>query len=202
MAIEFRALDNGITNLAGSGLGFYGSTFGQSVNVGSYQDSTYITDSTGTVNAAQVHNIKHTHPSSGSINGLTSVNLRDVPNQLATLQIRFTNGVNVRTQNAKLRIFDRVSINNNPSGVTCKVAEIIHPSTVQSGLTGSGSSTWQTLAGSGSTMSLIASPGLSGLSPSGSITMSTRHDFHVAISSSPDSVGSKLFAAYFEVEYL
>lgn len=202
MAIGFYALNDGQLNLQSSGLGFYGATFGQSVNVGSYQDSTWATDSTGTVQGAQVHNNKWTHQSSGSINGLTSVNVRDMPNQLATLNIRFTNGTTVRTQNAVFRVFDRTNINNNPSGVTCKVVELIHPSTLQTGLLGSGGSTWSTLAGSGSTLSLVSSPGLSGLRPSGASTTSTRHDWYVNISSSPDSIGSKLFAGYFQVEYL
>lgn len=202
MAIGFYAYDDGIYNLAGSGLGFYGSAFGTSVNVGSYQDSTWVTDSTGTVQAQQVNNVKYTHPSSGSLNGLTSIGLLNVPNQLATLNIRFTNATSVRTQNAKVYIYDRNNINNSPSGVTCKVIEIIHPSTAQTGNTGSGDSTWTTLYGSGSTKSLISSPGVSGQRPSGSSTTNTRHDWYLGISPSPDSVGSKTFALYFEVEYL
>lgn len=201
-SIGFYSHDNGTINVAGSGLGFYGATFGTSVSVGAYQDSTYITDSTGTVNAAQVHNMKYTHPSSGSINGLTSVNVLNFPNQLATLNIRFTHGSAVKTQNAVFRVYDRNNINNNPSGVTAKVVEIVHPSTVQSGLLGSGGSTWSTLFGSGSTLSLISSPGMSGLRPSGSNTTQTRHDWYLAISVSPDSIGSKTFAGYFSCEYL
>ena len=32
-------------NIVGSGLGFYGSTFGSSVQIGSFQDRTFVTNS-------------------------------------------------------------------------------------------------------------------------------------------------------------
>lgn len=201
--ISFRADDFGVENLNGSGLGFFGSTFGTSVEVAAYQDTTWITDGNGTTQGAQVNNIKWTHPSSGSINGAASKNLLDMPNYLATLNIRFTHSSAIKTQNAKLRIYDRSSINNPASGVTCKVAELIHPSTTQTGSLGSGDSTWETPTGSSVIMSLVASPGISGQRPNGANTSATDHDWYVAISASPDSIGSKTqFALYFETEYL
>lgn len=200
--LSFFADDNGVKNLSGSGLGFFGSSFGQSVEVGEYQDSTYITNGNGTTEGPQVNNVKWTHPGSGSINGLSSVKLTEITNKLAPLNIRFTHSSEVRTQNAKLRIFDRSNINNPASGVTTKVAEIIHPDPVQND-NGSGDSTWETPAGSGTVMDLVASPGMSGLRPNGVSTTADRHDWYVAISASPDSIGSKsLYAAYVELEYL
>lgn len=126
-----------------------------------------------------------------------------MPNQLASLNIRFNHSTPVRTQNARLRIFDRSSINNNASGVTTRVAELIHPSETQTGLLGSGNSSWQTPTGSSVVMSLTNSPGQSGLSPNGASTQDMNHDYYVAISASPDSIGSKTnYALYFSVEYL
>lgn len=201
-SISFFATDFGILNLNGSGLGFYGLSFGNSVEVGSYQNSTWITNSNGTAQGNQVNNIKWTHPSSGSINELASVALLAVPNYLATLKIRFNHSTAVQTQNAKLRIFDRSSINNPASGVTCKVAEVIHVDAAQTA-TGSGSSTWNTPTGSSVIMSLTTSPGLSGYSPNGPSTIDFNHDWFVAMSASPDSIGSKTqFACYFQTEYL
>ena len=199
--ISFFATQNHITNLGGSGLGFYGASFGQSVQVGQYQDTSFITNSNGTLQGPQANNNKWVHPASASINGAAAVNLLAVPNYLATLNIRFTNDTAVRTQNARLYLFDRTSINNNPSGVTTKVAEIIHPDTVQN-VNGSGSSVWETPMGS-SYMGLVSSPGVSGQRPNGANTTSTRHDYYLAMSASPDSVGSKeLYGLFFEVEYL
>ena len=191
------------TAVGGSAVGFYGSTFGNSVTVGSYQDTTWITDSNGTLQGPQADNIKWTHPSSGSINGAASVVLTAIPNYLATLNIRFTHATAVRLQNSKLRIFDRSNINNNASGVTTKVAEIVHPTLTQTN-NGSGSSSWNTPGGSGSILTFaFPSPGMSGLAPNGPSTSADRHDFYCAISASPDSVGSKTqYALYFECEYL
>lgn len=191
-----------INNLAGSGVGFYGGGFGYSVEVGSYQDSTFITDSAGTIQGPQINNIKWMNAASGIINGASSgVALTAIPNSLATLNIRFTNATAVNTQNAKLRIYDRTSINNPASGVTCKVAQLIHPGATQIN-TGSGDTTWNTPAGSGVVVDLVSSPGLSGLRPSGASSADTTHDYYVAISASPDSIGSKTqFALYCELEY-
>lgn len=199
--IEFRADDNGITNLNGSGLGFFGASFGSSVDVGSYQTTTFITNDDGTIEGEQVHNIQWKHSASGSINGAAPVNVLQIPNQLATLNIRFTHSTAVKTQNASVRIYDRSSINNDPSGVLAKLIEIRHPDTVQNS-NGSGSAAWQTIAGSGSTLSLVASPGSGGQRPSGVDTKDDRHDWYLGITCSPNSVGSKTFALYMETEYL
>lgn len=201
-SISFYANANGITHLAGSGLGFYGSAFGNSVNVGEYQTTTWITDSNGTIAGPQADNIKWTHPSSGSINGATSVLLTQIPNYLATVNARFTHSSPVKLQNSKVYIYDRSNINNNASGVTVKFAEIVHPPTTQTNV-GSGDATWKTPNGSSSVVTLAwPSPGMSGLAPNGPNTISDRHDFYFALSVSPDSVGSKLFALYLECEYL
>ena len=50
-SIFFEILDNThIQSLNGSGLGFYGSSFGASVSTNDYQDSTYLTDENGESN--------------------------------------------------------------------------------------------------------------------------------------------------------
>lgn len=194
-----------ITNLAGSGLGFYGGGFGQSVNVGEYQNTTFITDSTGAIQGAQVNNVTYENSMSGIVNSSTSgILLTYIPNYQATLNIRFTNDTAVKTQNVKLRIYDRVSIDNGPSGVLSQVAEVIHLSTVQSA-GGSGDTTWTSVAGSGSVLTLAPSPGTSGLyagNGSNSTYSDTRHDNYVCISQSPSSIGSKLSALYVSLEYL
>jgi hypothetical protein len=202
-SIIFRSGSFGIHNISGSGLGFYGTTFGNSVEVGAYQTTTWITNAAGTAQGPQVDNITWTHPNSGSINGAASKNLLDIPNHLCPLNIRFNHSSAVRTQNARLRIFDRTNINNNASGVTTKFAEVVHPSITQTGSLGSGVSSWDTPNGSSVVVSLIASPGHSGIRPNGAGTTDMNHDWYGAISASPDSIGSKtLYGLYFQVEYL
>lgn len=201
--INFSANDLAINNvgLNGSGIGFFGDTFGQSVNVSEYQNSSYITDSDGLFQGPQINNVKFVHPASGSINGLTPINVLNIPNYLATLKISFSHGSAVTTQNARFRCYDRNNINNNPSGVVCMAYETIHPNTSQA-TTGSGSASWTNIQGSGSVLSMTASPGLSGLRPNGPSTSSTQHDWYLCLSQSPSSVGNKTTAGYFSVEYL
>jgi len=199
--ISFYGDNNHVINLGGSGIGFYGASFGNSVEVGEYQTTTFITNSDGTLQGPQLNNINWTHAASSSINGAGSVALGAIPNYLSTLNVRFTNDTAVKTQNAKLYIYDRSSINNPASGVTTKVAEIRHPDTVQN-VNGSGSSVWENPTGS-SYLAMVSSPGMSGHRVNGSNTTQDTHDWFLSLSASPDSVGSKeLYALYFECEYL
>lgn len=202
--IEFLAGENfTINNLAGSGLGFYGASFGASVGVGEYQTTTFITNAAGTALGPQCDNIKYLNTASGIVNSSTSgIALTAIPNYQATLNVRFTHSTAVTTENVELRIYDRANINNSPSGVTCKVAELIHPNTSQIN-TGSGSTTWVTPVGSSLVMDLVSSPGDSGQRPNGAGTTDDQHDWYLAISASPDSVGSKTqFGLYISLDYV
>lgn len=164
-----------------------------------------------------------------SVNGLADISLSNLPNYLCPLNIRFTNDDAVRVQNCKLRIFDRDNIDNKASGVTTYVYEARHPATLQtvSNLSqrGRSSNTWVEFA-QGVTqidgvttkdMTMTSSPGASGLNTStddtntalgyatreGVAHTSNQHDWYVALSSEPESIGSKTnYALYFSVEYL
>ncbi len=192
-----------IYDVSSSGLGFYGDGFGVSLGVGTYNVRTFITNSAGNIEGPEVDNIKYTASNSGIIGQSgSSVLLTQIPNYKATLNVRFTHATPVKVANTEFRIFDRSDINAAASGVTCRVAEVIHPDTTQNN-NGSGDSVWTTAGGSGSVLDLVDSPGTSGLSPSGILTSDTRHDWYIAISVAPDSVGAKTqFGAYVATEYL
>lgn len=195
-----------INDLAGSGLGFYGSlAFGASVAVGSYQDRTFITDANGVIQGPEVNNVKFLNAASGILNQASSgVPLTFIPNWQATLNIRFTNDTHVKTQNVNVVIFDRSVVTHPASGVTTKVAEIVHPYPTQ-GPGGSGATSWTTFttAGTGAALALTSSPGLSGLRPNGPNTTGIQHDWYLAISGSPDTIGSKTqYGLYVSLEYL
>ncbi len=194
---------NGINNLAGSGLGFYGSAgFGDSVPVNAFQDHTFITNSAGTAQGPEANNIKYLNAGSGILGQVASgIGLKAMPNGQASLQIEFTYDTPIKTQNVLLYGYDRSDPNNAPSGVTLKAAELVHPNPTQ-GPGGSGSVAWTTLAGSGSNLTLTSSPGTSGFRPNGSGTTDARHDWYLALSASPDSIGSKPFGLYVSLEYL
>lgn len=204
-AIGFLAGQNAFAALGGSGIGFYGAAFGTSVQVGQYQDSTFVTDSNGTTQGPATNNCKWASSSGVKWRGLSpDIHLQALPNQSGSLQIRFTYDTPVKTQNAQVRIFDRTNKDNDPVGVTAMVAELMHPDPVVT-LPGSpsGSSAWVNAKGSGTVLNLTASPGLSGARPSGVDTQSDTHDWYLAMSASPDSIGSKTaFGLYVELEYL
>lgn len=227
---------SGIPHTLGSGLGFYGSSFGVSVPIGSQQVTTYVTNSDGTVQGARLNNTamvtSGTLSTKGtvSINGAEPINLDNLPNYLCPLNIRFTHTTPVRVQNCKLRIFDRNNIDRPASGVTTWVYEARHPSELETvtslNFRGNADETpsngfrWKEFdptPGQYDELGLTSSPGVSGLntdtndtnaalgytSRSGISLVSTRHDWYVALSSEPESIGSKTaYGLYFTVEYL
>lgn len=208
-AIDFYHGD-GITALGTSGVGFYGATFGSSVQVSSYQDSTFITNSNGTVNGGAMNNDKYVGTSSGvQVNGDATVNLTDVALESGTLNARFTFDSVVMTQNGEFRIMDRVDADAPASGVTCQVAQLVNggsgvdPDTGAAQAWDATDDGWKALAGSGVTQTLLSSPGSGGLSPDGTGTTDTQHDWYLAMSATPTSIGSKVnFGAYLQIEYL
>lgn len=166
-----------------------------------------------------------------SANSSTAINNNNLPNYLCPLNIRFTNDEAVKVQNCKLRIFDRNSIDNAASGVTTYVYEARHPALLQTATNLShkarNSNSWVEFNPTASMaidngvevsdMFFTSSPGVSGLNTNTSDTdvnlgyatregathSSTRHDWYVALSSEPESIGSKTnYGLYFSVEYL
>lgn len=208
-AIDFY-INTGIDfniNTGPSGLGFFGdSGFGASVSVGAWQGKTYVTDGNGVTQGPEAQNVKYLNAGSGILGSTgTGIGLQAIPNWQSTVNVRFTHGSAVQAQNVEARIYDRTNINLGASGVTTKVAEIIHPGATQVA-NGSGDSQWLTPAGSAVVVDLANSPGTSGIF-AGNGTNSTysaqRHDWYLAISASPDSIGAKTqYGLYVSLEYL
>lgn len=234
---------NLINHQAGSGLGFYGSTFGVAVPVNSQQRTTYVTDANGLNSGVMLHNTamyavgSTSEKGSVQVDGNDPIALDNLPNYLCPLNIRFNHDTAVKVQNCKLRIFDRNNIDNAASGVTTYVFEARHPSQDQfnarslsyrSQYSESASKGFQwtefypPIAGQSQPkieLLLTNSPGTSGtnsyaqeplssgdggwLTKQGDSHVSTRHDWYLAISSEPESIGSKTnYGLYFTVEYL
>lgn len=207
MAATLNFIADGFTISGSSGLSFFSSSFGNSVKVGQYQDTTYISDGAGTVQGPQVNNIKWFNSGSGYLNSATqATGVKYFTNALATLQVRFSNDTAVKTQNGLLYIYDRTNIANAASGVQTQVYEIIHPDPIQNN-TGSGTSSWTIMsgvAGAVNSMSISSSPGISGIYNNTSSTRpDTNHDFYFALSATPNTVGSKSnYGLYISLEYL
>jgi len=222
---------SGINHAAGSGLGFYGAGYGISVPVGQFQDTTWVTNANGTANDAyRLNNTKFVSSGTTSANAGTAINNYNIPNYYAPLNIRFSHSEAVRVQNCKLRIFDRNNIQRQASGVSTMVYEVRHPNPLEaaSGLSfrgnGTNSHNWTEFDPLFvmSDLILTPSPGISGtnttaadssnpstggfanwLTTDGNTHQSTRHDWYVALSATPESIGSKTdYGLYFTCEYL
>lgn len=210
-AIDFLAGQGAGTwvDLNASGLGFFGASFGTSVQVGEYQDSTFISASDGSAPAGpEATNCKYDTVTSGVIiDGAGAIVPSAVAINSGTLNIRFTYDSAVKTQNCELRIFDRSTINNGATGVTTQVCQICNGG---SGVSSSGTALapaahpgWVAPSGSGVVVPLLSSAASGGLSPSGTDSQDTRHDWYACLSASPLSIGSKeAFGIYCQLEYL
>jgi hypothetical protein len=133
-----------IHHLQGSGLGFYGTTFGSSVQIGSFQDSTFVTNADGTTQAQDADNIKYVSSHSGIYKGNpTTKSVLLVPSSRSSLNIRFDHTSAVNVQNAQLRVYDRENINFPASGVRTMIAEMSNPvNTFPTTDAGSGDALW------------------------------------------------------------
>jgi hypothetical protein len=213
--INFYGGTNGQYNInnGGSGVGFFGSTFGQSVLVNAYQDSTYVTDGNGTTQGATLLNWKYVHANSGLYGGdSTNYKLSGIPNSIATLNVRFTNDTAVMCQNVRLRIYDRSDTTKAASGVVTQIAELCRPdslytSTVtNTGPFASGSVQWTTANPTGSSTvytPITQSPGISGSHPRSASWTDVQHDWYFLFSASPTSIGSKTqFGCQVSLEFL
>lgn len=191
-----------------SGIGFYGNDgFGYPVLIGQYNGRTFVTNQDGSVKGFECNNNKKIS-TSGVINGQvgSGIQLISLPNNLATINIRFEYPTEVKTLSGKVYIFDGTlasgvpNIENPPTGLTCYCAEIRHQNTVQDPV-GLGDVDWVDIQGP-TYLDVISAPGTSGLRPLGSSTVDTRHDWYIAMSVTPTTFGDKQFAIYFETEFL
>lgn len=180
--IKFIGNSDGVTGLettpidqSTSGIGFFGGAYGLSVPVGSYQDSTFVTNGDGDAPEEQTITLQNTKYSSISGVKYNTLNAQDnntIPNWYAPLNIRFEHTEAVRVKNCQLRIFNRSDITQHAEEVETQVYEVRHPeSTVGVNKTldfrGSSNHEWTSFlsAGPGDTVSpmdLTDSPGMSG----------------------------------------
>jgi hypothetical protein len=201
--LSVHTAETDVTIGTGEALGFFGSdSFGDPIAIGEYNGRTFITTPSGTTQYEECDNCKYLN-TSGVIVGQTGngINLQRLPNYLATMNIRFTHPVDAIIQNAFLTIYEDEDLLDAPDGLTVYAAEIIHTSKLQTA-TGTGDTNWVQMLGSSQKLSLVASPGTSGLSPSGPATQDTRHDWYVAVTVTPTTPGDKTFGFKVDLEYI
>lgn len=145
-----------------------GSNFGDSVTVGSYQDSTHISDNADAhqCTSNHVHNTKYLTGTTVSVDGGGSANLNTVTTGNCPLKINFSDASSVATSNGLFYAYDGTTDATPMSGVTFQAFE-------------QGDSSWTAANGSGAAVSLTDQ------------SAATSHDFYVGLSVSPSSTGAK-----------
>ena len=150
-------------------IAFSNGTFGQPIQVGSYNDKTHVRTSGGTDKSASnsPHNTKYLTSTTMSLNGGASANLSTLTTANSPLKITVSESVNITVTGVKMYAYDGTTTTNAPSGMNVYLAE-------------QGDTAWVQAHGSGSALELDDHS-----------TAATSHDFYVAISASPTSVGVK-----------
>ncbi len=194
-----------------SGLGFFGDGgFNIPIVIGTYNGRTFVTNSSGTVEGFECNNNKYS-TASDVIHGQagSGILLTELPNELATINVRFTHGSSIYCQFAKLWIYDGTSTGDVPDkedpapNLTFYAAEIRHRSRLQSEQSVYSDASWSDLSASGSNdIDLVNSPGQNGVREGGFEELSTRHDWYIALSCTPTQLGDKSFGMFYELEYL
>jgi hypothetical protein len=175
---------NNITIDASDKIGFYGSAFGNAITVGQYQDTTHNETSGGAhdcpnSNAVHLHNVKYLTGSTFALDGGSSETLNgtNLTTAECTLKINFSHGSSVATSAATFWAYDGTTDSAVPTDVTFQCAE-------------QGDTAWSNAEGSGAAMTLDDN------------TTSTSHDYFLALSASPESVGDKTaFALKIQLTY-
>jgi len=170
-------------------LGFFGAAFGFSIRVGEWNNTCRVTNDNGTTDNGQIPNLRFANTSGAFVaSDLVARELNQIDNDEATLRIRLNTDSAVSTQNSAFRAFDRVNINNDPSGVTVNACEIIK---VPSDPVGSGDTNWTAIAGT------------TDLALDDQVAASSIHTWYLGVTASPQSIGEKTdLGFYFETEFL
>lgn len=159
-------------------LQFAAGTFDSKITVDNYQDSTHVeTDASADKSSGNTpNNVKYISSTQADI-GAGTVDLSTLNDSDATLKINFSDASSVQTESAIFYAYDGTTTTNAPVGMTVQAAEI-------------GDSSWTNAEGSASAVALADHT-----------TGATSHDFFIAISAKPDSVGEKTGAYRIELTY-
>lgn len=141
--------------------------FNTNVTVSQYQDTMHVKSSGGSDNSAGNGPKNSKYISATQVDlGAGTVNLSTMSTGDAPIKVNFSDAASVSTSGAIFYAYDGTTTTTGPTGVTFQAAE-------------QGDTNWTGAEGSGSAVSLTDQ------------AASTSHDFFLAVSASPDSVGLK-----------
>lgn len=156
------------TNIGDDILQFAGGTFDSAITVGEYNDSTHVEDESTSADNSDgkiPNNVKYVASGTGDWGDGTE-SLANILDGECTLKINFAHGSAVAVSSHTLYAYDGTTTTEVPTGVTFQCAE-------------GGDAAWTNAEGSASALAIDDS------------SSSTSHDFYIAVSASPESVGEK-----------
>ena len=159
--------------------------FDDKVTVGEYNDTTHVESNVGADDSSgnTPNNVKFISQTGGTAGdsqadwGDGTEDLDQMLNAEATLKINFSDASSVITESAIFYAYDGTTTTTAPTGVTFVAAEV-------------GDTNWTAAEGSAAAVTITDD------------TAATSHDYYIACSVSPDSVGEKTaFALRIELTY-
>lgn len=152
--------------------------FDSKITAGQYNDSTHVESSVGANDSSANAPKNNKYISATEVDiGAGTVLLSSLTDADAALKINFSDPSAVATESASFYAYDGVTTTAVPTGVTFQAAEI-------------GDTNWTNAEGSAAALSLADQ------------AAATSHDFFIAISASPESVGLKdAFSLRVELTY-
>ncbi len=149
-------------------LQFSDGTFGNPITVASYNDGSHVRSSGGTdaSDGNTPNNVKYVASGTGDWGDGTE-SLEDILDGECTLKVTVSESTNITVTDITLYAYDGTTTTDAPVGMTVQMAE-------------QGDTSWTQAHGSGSALSI-----------SDSSTPAEDHDFYVAVSATPTSVGVK-----------
>lgn len=177
LSVIWKSGDDLIEILNSDLIGFFGANFGESIPLDNYQDTTVVTNSTGTINDGALSNVKYVNATQGNWGNGTQ-NITALDSEYATLHIRLTSGSTSRLQAVNLYAYSG-SFSPGPAGSGSISASAPNNMNVHGFEIGGVNTTWTNM--SGSAFPLALTPHIA--------EAQQNHDYYIAISVSPTATG-------------
>lgn len=177
LVIRWQGGDNATTISEGSRIGFFGTNFGDSIVLDTYQDKTYVTNDDGTVNSGELPNIKYVanEPGMGNPAGTGPATITTFTSDQCTLHISLTSGSTSRIQAIKLIAYSG-SLEVGPAGGLSAVGT---PNVTIVGFE-LGDTDWTVMSGSAQPLMLT---------PYSGAAVKVTHDYYIGLSAQPQVAG-------------
>jgi len=174
--IQWKGGDDVVTIPNGRRIGFFGTSFGDSIVLNNYQDKTYVTNDTGTINLGELPNVKYVSNSPGMVDiGSGSVAITTLTANQCTLHIQLSSGSASRIQAIKLIAYSG-SLEVGPHGGLSASG----PANVTVVGFELGNTDWTVMNGSTTPLQLTPFSGAAG---------QLQHDYYIGLSAQPQVSG-------------